>query len=275
MKEQGNCPICRSEVAHFSTITIRGNISGEYKICKNCKFIYAQDPKWLEESFTDSLNSLDIGSVDRCNIVADFVEVLLKSLKVDNPKVLDWGGGYGLLTRILRDRGVSCFHYDPYVDPLFAKNTVLTSNTKFDLVILSEVMLHMTSPVDTLSELLAISKHVVFTAVVAPPDVSPEWWYFMPDTGQHVTIFSERSIAELGAALNARVLSDDKFFHLITKDTPRVTIRLLFTKRFIPFGLAALLYLQRQIKRAIGKNNSLLQNDQEELINGLPWRSQQ
>ena len=273
MKGKGSCPICRSEVVPFSTLIIRGNISGAYKICKSCAFIYAENPNWLEGSFTDALNSLDIGSVDRCNIVADFVEVLLKSSKKDSPKVLDWGGGYGLLTRILRDRGVNCSHYDPFVEPLFAKNIKLLPNTKFDLVVLSEVMLHMTDPVGTLSELLKFSKRIMFTAVIAPPDVNPDWWYFMPETGQHITIFSKGSIFELGAALKVSVLSDKKFFHLISEDRPKMATRLLFTKRFVPFGISTLLYVQRQIKRALGRSSSLLQKDQEELINDLEWKS--
>ena len=273
MTSQQICPICQSLATHFSTLVIRDDICGDYKICNSCGFIFADNPVWLAGSFTDTLNSLDIGSVDRCNIVADFVEVLLKSLKKDNPKVLDWGGGYGLLTRILRDRGVNCSHYDPFVEPLFTKNIKLLPNTKFDLVVLSEVMLHMTDPVGTLSELLKISKRIMFTAVIAPPDVTPEWWYFMPETGQHITIFSKGSIFELGAALEVSVLSDKKFFHLISEDRPKMATRLLFTKRFVPFGISTLLYVQRQIKRALGRSSSLLQEDQEELIKDLQWKS--
>ena len=269
------CPICHTESTHFSTLAIRDGITGEYYSCNSCKFIYAENPNWLEGSFTDALNSLDIGSVDRCNIVADFVEVLANSLKVDNPKVLDWGGGYGLLTRILRDRGIRCAHYDPYTEPLFAENTALQTGTRFDLIVLSEVMLHMTDPVSTLTELLKFSDNIMFTAVIAPPDITPDWWYFMPDTGQHVAIFSQKTIPELGAALKVNTLSDKQFFHLVAKDQPGVLTRLLFTKRFIPFGVAALLYLKRQAMRALGKSNSLLQNDQEELINKLPWRNKQ
>jgi hypothetical protein len=112
----------------------------------------------------------------------------------------------------------------------------------------------------------------MFTAVIAPLDVTPEWWYFMPDTGQHVTIFSEASIFELGVALEASVLSDKSFFHLVSKSRPKFTTRLLFTKRFIPFGFSACFYLLRQVKRAIGKNQSLLQEDQEELMSNLPWK---
>lgn len=275
MTSQKICPICHSESNYFSTIAIRAGISGEYHSCTSCKFIYAQNPSWLEGSFTDALNSLDIGSVDRCNIVADFVEVLANSLKIDNPQVLDWGGGYGLLTRILRDRGIRCAHHDPYTEPLFAENIALQPDARFDLIVLSEVMLHMTDPISTLTELLKLSDNIMFTAVIAPPDVTPDWWYFMPDTGQHVAIFSQQTIPELGVALKVKTLSDKQFFHLVAKDQPGFLTRLLFSKRFIPFGVAALLYLKRQGMRALGKSSSLLQNDQEELINRLPWRKKQ
>jgi len=270
--KKNDCPICHSQVRLFSDFLIQGKSEGRYLSCISCQFIYADNPVWLEGSFTDALNSLDIGSLDRCIIVADFVEVLLKSFGEDKPKVLDWGGGYGLLTRLLRDRGVDCAHYDPYVEPLFAKNIDINVGDQFDLVIMSEVMLHMTDPLDTLSELLKISKRIMFTAVIAPLDVTPEWWYFMPDTGQHVTIFSEASIFELGVALEASVLSDKSFFHLVSKSRPKFTTRLLFTKRFIPFGFSACFYLLHQVKRAIGKNQSLLQEDQEELMSNLPWK---
>ena len=275
MARISKCPICHSQVRDFSQLLIRGKFEGRYLKCTSCNFIHAENPNWLEGSFTDVLNNLDIGSVDRCNIVADFVEVLANSLKVDNPKVLDWGGGYGLLTRILRDRGVRCTHYDPYTEPLFAENINLQTDARFDLIVLSEVMLHMTDPIRTLTELLKISDNIMFTAVIAPPDVTPDWWYFMPDTGQHVAIFSRQTIPELGVALKVNTLSDNQFFHLVSKDQQGVLTRLLFTKRFIPFGVAALLYLKRQVKRALGKSNSLLQNDQEELINRLPWRKKQ
>jgi hypothetical protein len=271
---QVKCNICECRASHFVTIRIMGRHDAEYCRCTSCGFIFATNPYWLQESFSTELNRLDIGSVDRCLVVSSFVEVVIRSLRLTAGRILDWGGGYGLLTRLLRDRGLDTRFYDPYTSPLFVGDAIAASDENFDLTVMGEVMLHITHPVETLREVLRRSDYLLFTAVVAPPDVSSDWWYFMPDSGQHVAIHSRDSIAALGKVLGVSVTSDGRFFHLLhTREVPRL-LRLIFRSRMLAFGLAELFHMRNLAGRAVGRGRSLLISDQQRLIAQLPWNKE-
>lgn len=227
----------------------------------------------MRDTFSHELNALDIGSLDRCQVVADFVEVIVASLRKKSMSVLDWGGGYGVLTRLLRDRGIKTVVSDPYVDPIFARGFEATTESKFDLVILSEVLLHIPNPIEDLRALLEKSPMLLVTAVVAPKDVDASWWYFMPDSGQHVAIYSDESLRRLSRELGVQLTSDGRFFHLLHRvSIPRRT-RLLMKIRPLAFAFAELLRIKHQIRKGLGRSNSLLVDDQNKVRDRLPWNS--
>jgi len=265
------CMICDSEREKTFEILVLGKYQAEYYRCTNCNFTACVNPFWLHESFTSKLNDLDIGSVDRCLVVADFLESYILSVKYKNARFLDWGGGYGLLARIMRDRGLDFSSYDIYTRPLFVESTEILEGKTFELVTLSEVALHLIDPIPVFTKILESTDTVIFTAVIAPDEISTDWWYLMPDTGQHVAIYHRDTLDALARSLGVRLTTDGRFFHVLHREDMGIKSRLIIKFRPLAFIVAWINATARLAKRGIGKNSSLTPSDQAGLIADLPW----
>jgi hypothetical protein len=250
---------------------IQGTFVAEYFQCSSCQFVYANNPEWIQGSFTKQLNQLDLGSVDRSLILADFMEVFCRSNNLRGAKSLDWGGGYGLLTRIMRDRGFNFFNYDPFVEDLFSGPSVGSPDEKYDCICISEVLLHLPDPRSTLKQLMGQCDYLLVTAVVPPSDISSSWWYLMPDTGQHISLFPVKTLKSIADQIGVHLTTDGRFFHLF--HTPHMSFlrKTILRKRAFVFGLATWFSVKRNVLRGFGRTESLTKRDQDVLIQGLPW----
>lgn len=263
------CSICGRQSSEMVSYKVLQKIDASLMRCNGCGFIFVQEPIWLESSFHDELNVLDLGSVDRCGIVLDFLEVLVRSERLASSTILDWGGGYGLLTRMARDRGLDCVNFDPYVNDLFSGPARVRTEVTAGLTVASEVFLHIPDPLSALNNLLAYSDIVLVTAVVPPLDISDEWWYLMPETGQHVAFFPVSALEELARRSGTRIHTDGRFFHVFTRRPLRLRTKLVVRSRAVAYGTAILVHIRRQIRRSVGRNPSLTPADQRELMRNI------
>jgi hypothetical protein len=259
------CPICAGSAKGTLQVDIQNERSEPLFQCLECSFYFFDHPDWLKQSFTDALHELDLGSVSRCLLVADFVTAVFSPHRTGY-RALDWGGGDGLLTRVLRERGVDCVWYDPFAKPRFVGDAVYQANTELDVTVASEVFLHLTDPVSTLRFLLSHSDVVVATAVVPPKSLYPEWWYLMPETGQHVAFYPKSALKELARQTNSYLCTDGLFFHVFSHRRLSPTKRLLIRIRPLAFGFAYLQHGVRTIRVALGRSVSMTPGDQARLI---------
>lgn len=261
-----SCSVCGGQSSEIVSYRVLQKIDARLMRCGGCGFIFVHEPTWLESSFLDELNDLDIGSVDRCVVVLDFLEVLARSERLASATILDWGGGYGLLTRMARDRGLDCVNFDPYVKDLFSGPARVHTEVSAGIAVASEVFLHLPDPLSALNNLLAHSDTVLVTAVVPPEDMSADWWYLMPETGQHVAFFPVSALEELARRSGTRLHTDGRFFHVFTRRTLRLRTRVVVRSRVVAYGLALSGHIRRQIRRSVGRNPSLTPADQRELM---------
>ena len=271
MESQELCAVCSGGTRFLFSYEVRGKHQAFLHECHNCRFTYISNPHWLDESFSSELNDLDIGSVDRCLVLADFVEVLIRSMKSSKSRFLDWGGGYGLLSRIMRDRGLDFASHDIYTRPLFVESSSNLKSETFELITMSEVALHLVDPVPVFTKIMESTDVLVFTAVIAPTVIPNDWWYLMPDTGQHVAIYHEETLQVLAKKLGVQVTSDGRFFHVLHRKSLGVKSRLLIKSRPLAFAFAWFYATARLAKRGLGRNESLTPADQARLIADLPW----
>ena len=271
MESQELCAVCSGSTKFLFSYEVRGEHHASLRECLNCRFTYIANPHWLDESFSSELNDLDIGSVDRCLVLADFVEVLIRSMKSSKSRFLDWGGGYGLLSRIMRDRGLDFVSHDIYTRPLFVESSSNLNSETFELITMSEVALHLVDPVPVLTKIMESTDVLVFTAVIAPAVIPNDWWYLMPDTGQHVAIYHEETLQALAEKLGVQVTSDGRFFHVLHRKSLGVKSRLIIKSRPLAFAFAWFNATTRLVKRGLGKNGSLTPADQAKLIADMPW----
>jgi len=262
---EAHCPICRARASNVFSVRIRNEQSEPLFRCSECSFCFFAQHDWLERSFSEDLNELDLGSVARCLLVADFVTAVFPPRR-SGYAALDWGGGDGLLTRLLRERGINCVWCDPHVKPRFVGDSIHEPNSRVDVTVVSEVFLHLTDPVSELRSLLSLSDVVIVTALVPPKKLDDQWWYLMPETGQHVSFYPQTALQALADQTNSRLSSDGRFFHVFSRRRLSFPVRTLIRIRPLTYGRAYLQHGARLIRIGIGKSTSMTADDQARLI---------
>ncbi len=94
------------------TCLVLGKYSVDYFRCNDTGFIQTEDPYWLEESYADAITELDNGLVQRNISHRDMAIAILMAGLIAKAKFVDYGGGYGLFVRLLRDVGYDFYRVD-------------------------------------------------------------------------------------------------------------------------------------------------------------------
>lgn len=214
------CLICGNKTIMFSEAQILRKYRVKYYQCTNCSFVQTEKPYWLTEAYSKAITDQDIGMVGRNINLANFTSVVISFLLKKGSKYLDFGGGYGLFVRLMRNNGYDYYRYDKYCENLFAKgfdiNDATTQN--FDLVTAFEVLEHLEDPLHEIRKMLRLSKNLLFSTAILP-DSNPrpgEWWYYGAEHGQHLSIFSMKSLQELANTFNLYLYSNKKGLHLFS-----------------------------------------------------------
>jgi 2-polyprenyl-3-methyl-5-hydroxy-6-metoxy-1,4-benzoquinol methylase len=209
----------------------------EYFKCSNCEFIQTEDPFWLKEAYENIITSLDIGLAGRNLYLTTITETLLTKFFNDKGKFLDFGGGYGLLVRLMRDRGFDFYRQDKFCENLFSKNfdiEDLADKKGFEMVTAFELFEHLTDPLEEIRSMLNYSDNIFFSTELQPThkDVAG-WEYLALETGQHIALYSLKTLHEIAKKFNRNIYSNGRNLHLLTaKQLNPLTYRLL-TKRKI------------------------------------------
>lgn len=80
-----------------------------------------ETPYWLEEAYSNAIAPIDIGPVNRAFKMAETTKALAVAFFNPWRPCLDFGAGYGLLVRRLRDLGLDYRYYDRHCANLFAQ----------------------------------------------------------------------------------------------------------------------------------------------------------
>src|SRR6218665_1205619 len=97
------CKICNSTAREVFQEQILYKYNVKYYQCPSCEFLFTEDPYWLQEAYAESINLTDTGLVER-NLRAARITTFVISAFFDTKAIfLDYGGGYGLFTRLMRD----------------------------------------------------------------------------------------------------------------------------------------------------------------------------
>ena len=106
------CPVCNSTRKPAFKARILGKYDVGYHWCECCGLLQTEPPYWLEEAYRDAIVSIDTDIVARNLWCARRVACLLYFQFGSKERYLDVAGGYGLLTRILRDFGFDYYWSD-------------------------------------------------------------------------------------------------------------------------------------------------------------------
>lgn len=205
---------------------LRTGLSGipvYYRCCSQCGFLFTSFcDGWAADDFVRHIYNADYGLVDteyrdvRPRRLAAMVADQFAS-QAGRMRVLDFGGGNGMLAGLLRARGFNAASYDPF-DPA-GSDTADRLAGAYDLVTCFEVLEHTPDPLATARDIaarLAPGGLVLFSTLLLPEDRPPgslDWWYIAPRNG-HVSVFTARSLALLWRQSGLAVASLDPGTHL-------------------------------------------------------------
>lgn len=219
-----HCKICEGEskLLFDSKTTILQRYQIHYYQCTACQFIQTESPYWLNEAYASAITSLDIGLVGRNIGISRQVSSLILSFFNKTGTFLDYGGGYGMLVRIMRDLGFDYYRYDTYCENIFAKHFDFEDSpvSKYELLTAFELFEHLDDPAAELEKMLQLSDSVFFSTELVPNrplSSARDWWYFTPETGQHIALYSENALRKLAQKFNCNYYTDSHTLHLITR----------------------------------------------------------
>jgi hypothetical protein len=213
-----NCRVCStSKVEKIFSASILGR-SVEYFECEVCEYVQTMAPTWLDEAYSSAINSCDTGIMARNQANVGLVLASLNSLERTNARVVDCAGGYGILVRLLRDRGIDAMWSDPYCKNLLAVG-FQHSNEKADLVTAFEAFEHFVDPLIEADKLFTIAPNLLIsTSLISSPAPRPDqWWYYGLDHGQHIGFFRVQTLQFIAEKFNKHLVTDGVSCHLFSE----------------------------------------------------------
>jgi len=214
------CKICQREMSLFATATILGRHDVKYYRCSECEFVCTEEPYWLEEAYAQPVSRSDVGLVSRNLLYARVTKVLLFSFFDRGGRFLDYGGGYGLFARIMRDSGFDFYWYDAHCANLFAEGFEASMDADgYELVTAFEVVEHPPDPLREIREVIGCAGSVLFSTrpIPAGPPLPGSWWYYGLDHGQHVAFYSRKTLNVIADLLGLSFHTNGRSLHLLTR----------------------------------------------------------
>lgn len=218
------CRICGGASREHFTATILGRYDVPFQYCEACDHIFAADPYWLEEAYSDAVVATDTDIAVR-NIVTALKLASLYRVALNERgqgRYADVAGGYGLLVRLLRDLGFDCFWSDRYAQNLFARGFEYDSALGPCVAISAmEAVEHAVNPREFIAAGLQDcgADTIVFSTGIfadGQPPLAKQWDYYALDHGQHIAFFSHRGLARLAKRLGLHYHALGRL-HLMTR----------------------------------------------------------
>lgn len=214
------CNICGKTSSNIFRRRILGKYDVDYFQCSSCGFIQTEEPYWLEESYRNPINIEDTGIIKRNILLAKRTSAILFFLFDKKKCFLDYGGGYGLFVRIMRDCGFNFYWNDPFTENLFARGFEYDEmhTHKIELITSFECFEHFADPIQEIEKMLSISPSILFsTETFSSGTPNPDnWKYYYFSHGQHISLFSETSLRYIAKKYNMYFYTNGKSFHLLT-----------------------------------------------------------
>ena len=259
------CRACGSATAPFARSRVLGDVPAAYERCDRCGLVMAVDPRWLDAAYAAPITRLDIGLLDRCLLLANVTSAVLRSERLRHGRFMDWAGGYGTVTRLMRDRGFDFVHWDPMTSNMFAQGhdaTTLDAD-HYDAVTGFEVLEHLEDPAKALEPVARSTDRLLVTTQVlpSPPPRPEDWWYYTLETGQHITLYSPDALRRLAERLAFDGVISGSFLHLFYRGRVSRRTRTLVRHPQVAFGAGLL-------STVLDRRHSLLENDLEEIRRG-------
>jgi hypothetical protein len=212
-----NCKICASPSSFFGNDRLLGKYDVNFFRCNTCGFIQSESPYWLEEAYSSAITKSDIGLISRNLEVATHTKQLILICFEPKGKFIDFGGGYGMFVRLMRDQGFDFYRYDLHCENLFANGFDADLDNNYTLLTAWEVFEHLQDPLEEIEKMLSFSRNLFFSTVLLPSHPKPltEWWYYGLEHGQHISFYSIESLHAIAQKFNLKIHYSNGSLHFI------------------------------------------------------------
>jgi len=201
-----------------------------YRKCERCAFIFTS----FADRFTGEQWKRFIYNEDYIHADPEYLEVRPRhnarelaaflAGKKKSTLALDYGGGNGLTSRLMRQRG---WAYDSY-DPFGQVEMEADRKGRYNVCSALEVFEHTPDPVASLQELLDLcssDRLIVFIGTSVHDGMVSNanrlsWWYAAPRNG-HISLFSRESLRVLAARYGLAYASFSRGTHVFTRGMGR------------------------------------------------------
>lgn len=220
------CLVCEGATEAFGTQRVLGRHDAEYRRCRACGYVAIVDPHWLPEAYGTAIAALDTGIVARNLWLADATTALLSTAMREVRTAVDYGGGTGLLVRLMRDRGHDFHWLDAYSPNLLAIGFEAVPGASYDLATAFELVEHLPDPMGGFERLRALAPRLLLSTEVLPdPAPAPgTWWYYAPEAGQHIGFFTVRALAVVAERLALRLSTNGRNLHVLADERVPATL---------------------------------------------------
>ncbi len=212
------CKVCKQSTKEIFTGRVLGKYTIRYFYCDYCGFLQTEEPYWLEEAYSEPINISDTGYLQRNIYLSKIVTILLSLFFNKDAKFLDYGGGYGVFVRLMRDIGFDFYWYDKYTPNIFAKGFEHKDSNKYEAITAFECFEHFVNPIDEIEFLLKMSRNIILTTELLPnPVPNPQdWWYYGLNHGQHISFYSKKTFYFIARKYNLHY-ANLRNLHLLTE----------------------------------------------------------
>lgn len=232
-------PVCRLCAHRSLEPTCVQRVLGRHEVryfhCRACDLMQTEPPWWLDEAYARQGPSLDTGAIRRTMLNADLVRAVaaLLGVKPGEP-CLDYGAGPGILVRAMRDAGYDFRWHDRYAANAFAEGFEGSTGQTHRLVTAFEVWEHLPDVAAAL-ETFFTPRHefLLISTFLHRGGHRDRWWYYVPETGQHVAFFSATTMQHVAERFGYDALVAQRYTLFCRRDVALTAWRRMLIHRML------------------------------------------
>jgi len=265
-----SCRLCQSEANFvFESEILRGRFKVNYFQCSHCELLQTTKPYWLEEAYQDSIAITDTGILGRNYRLLDIVlriltlfageidfswKSLFASKRIEiscfQGKYLDYGGGYGIFVRLLRDVGINAFWIDQFSKNLFANGFEFNPNENYEAISAFELVEHFDEPYEEFRKILRDLKPDIFifsTTLYGVNIPDPSWWYYSFESGQHIAFYSNTTLNWIAKKFSYYFfcITDDVFIFTKSRDKGDIIVKNFHNPKLLNIAEVKRMYVSK------------------------------